>query len=499
MNAGRPHGAWITFVVSAALLASGCLGDSRERTGTPNVPHTPSPAQTGTPAATQVATASAESSSTPAGSAFPGASPTAPASAPAQTAEPTATPVAYSPPPVFGRLTVWTFAQGDDEKPIKEYLKQFKARYPDVDPKLVVIPEDNYTAKVNTSLQAKSPPDVAIIEDMRWAKAGRVVELTPWLNAWGVPIDDFAAGGMGRMALEADPAKGIYGIGDFLGGYIMVYNKKLYADAAVAAPPIDRSLSYDEYAANCRAIAKPAQNPAQALHGCASMDNVYSLRASDVFGADGHTIVGNGNTPEMIHAFEVGTSLVNDGSAPSGDTLDVIGGETDLFAVGKIAVSGSDFTEVDKYKANGVDFGIVPFYTVYPDRGPVLDTFTAPWGTFTESKNPDAALEFLRFIATDAQTIRPSITADPPLRTSIAAQANYGAGDPIKSQYLQVLGYAQRQVFVPNGVEAWDPGEVVRQMTVEHKTDAQQILDPMVQATQKELDKVWSEWEALAP
>jgi Bacterial extracellular solute-binding protein len=178
--------------------------------------------------------------------------------------------------------------------------------------------------------------------------------------------------------------------------------------------------------------------------------------------------------------------------------MDTIGGETDLFAEGKIAMVGTDFTEVDKYKANGIDFGIVPFYAVEGPE-PVLDTFTAPWGTFTESGNPEAALAFLRFLATDAQVMRMQLTPDPPLRTSIAETFRYGDGDPVKEEYLALLNFARPAVFIPNGVEAWDPGEVVRRMTVERQTDARPILDAMVAETQPELDAVWQEWERLGP
>jgi len=407
--------------------------------------------------------------------------------------------VPYSPPPIQGRLSIWTYAQGDKEIPIRAYIKEFESRHPDIDAKLVVIPEDNYSAKVNTSLQAASPPDVAIIEEPRWIKAGRVVDIAPWLQAWGVPITDFPAGGLARMTIDGDTTH-VYGVGDFLGGYVMVYNKALYAAAGVTPPPADRSLSYDEYAANCRAIAKPDPDPAKALYGCSSQDNIYSLKLSDVYGPDGRQIVGNGNSDAMVHAFDVGTSLVNDRVAPSNQVLDAIGGdgEADLFAQGKIAVIPTDFTEVDKYAANGIDFGIVPFYAVQ-GTDPVLDSWTAPWGTFNGSSNPEAALEFLRFIATDAQRIRPTITPDPPLRISIASELHYGADDPIKEQYLHVLSFAKPQVFVPPGGEAWDPGEVVRQMTVEGKPDARPILDPMVQKAQKELDRLWHEWEDLTP
>lgn len=480
------------LATAAAMVAGGCLGDPRDRaTQTPLLP--PSPLGVATPAPGS-STLGTPGSSAPLAS-VPSTGPVG--SGPAETVVPTVVP--YSPPPIQGRLSIWTYAQGDKEIPIRAYIREFESQHPDIDAKLVVIPEDNYSAKVNTSLQAASPPDVAIIEEPRWIKAGRVVDIAPWLQAWGVPITDFPAGGLARMTIDRDTSH-VYGVGDFLGGYVMVYNKALYAAAGVTPPPADRSLSYDEYAANCRAIAKPDQDPAKALYGCSSQDNIYSLKLSDVYGPDGRQILGNGNSDAMIHAFDVGTSLVNDRVAPSNGVLDAIGGdgEADLFAQGKIAVIPTDFTQVDKYAANGIDFGIVPFYAVH-GTDPVLDSWTAPWGTFNGSNNPQAALEFLRFIATDAQRMRPTITPDPPLRISIAQEINYGADDPIKQEYLHVLSFAKPQVFVPPGGEAWDPGEVVRQMTVEDKLDARPILDPMVQKAQKELDRLWLEWEGLAP
>ena len=96
-----------------------------------------------------------------------------------------------------------------------------------------------------------------------------------------------------------------------------------------------------------------------------------------------------------------------------------------------------------------------------------VDTWTAAWGTFTESTNQAAALEFLRWLATDGQVVRMETSADPSLSMTVAEEHNYGEGDPTKEAYLQVLSAAaQPQVFVPHGVDAWDPAEVLRQLTI---------------------------------
>lgn len=492
----------LVVVVCLALVAGACGGDSRERLRSTGVPsESPAEITFGTPSSPRPspaisATASVAPSVAPtSGSSVPSGSPPASATA---SPEPTAQPTPTFPSDLSGGLDIWTFAQGDDEVPMKAYIKAFRERFPRVEPKLIVIPEDNYTSKINIALQAHHPPDIAVIEDERWSKAGRVVELTAKLQEWAVDIADFNRGGLARMTLEGDPSKGVFAVGDFLGGFPLVYNKAIFDAAGVAYPPSDRSLTIQEYADICRKLAKPAADPSKALYGCAMHDFAFSLIGSLVFGADGRTIRSNGDSQMMIDAFDVGTALVRDKVAPSGSVMDAIGGESDLFAQGKIAMTGSDFTEVPKYRENGIGFGLAPIYVMAPGMSTV-DTFTAPWGTFTESKDPRAALEFLRFIATDGQRIRTEVTPDPPLSKRVADAVGYGSDDPIKAQYLQVLQLSQPTLFVPEGLEAWDPGEVVRLMTVEHQTDAAPILHEMVAKAQVELDRVWQQWEALGP
>ena len=397
--------------------------------------------------------------------------------------------------PVTGTITVWTIAQGDDEVPIKAYEKAFEAQNPGADVKIIVVPEDAYEPKITTSLQAGNVPDVALLEPDIAAtmKAGRWVDLTPHLQAWGVNPADFNQGGLARGMIEADPSKGIYAIGDFLAGNVLVHNAKLFGAAGVQPPPVDRSLTYQEYDQICRAVGKPDRNPAAAVFGCSVPD--WGFLFSPVFGPDGRQAIGNMNSPQVVQAFQIGAALINDGYAPGAGLLDTLG-ESDLFAQGRIALTWTDFTEVDKYRENGIEFGLSPFYVIegQPDY---VDVFTAAWGAMKGSSNPEGALAFIRFIATDAQRIRTEVSPDPPLSTKVAADVHYGEGDPIKQQYLQVLKLAPPPSFVPPGVDAWDPAEVMRLLTVEGRTDAQAILDKMAAASQVELDRAWDQWESL--
>lgn len=403
-----------------------------------------------------------------------------------------------SPQPVTGTINVWYFPQGDPgQAALEEYERQFEAANPGSDVALRELPEgDPYFQGINTALQGNAPPDVAVIEDRGWMQAGLVEDLSQYFPQWGVSAEDFNAGGLARGTEDGDPSTPpIYGIGDFLGGNVLVYNKALFDAADQEYPATDTSMHVSEYIALCNALAQPNPNPAETVYGCSMPEWGFGIQGKDVFGEDGRTPEGNINSPEMVEAWNAGTQVVRDGNAPTPDSLEQAS-ESDLFAQGRMGITWTDFTEIPKYEANEIDFGLAPFY-VLKQGDNFVDTFTAPFGTFTGSANKEGALGFLRYLATDAQGVRMEVTADPPLSTVVAEENGYGEDDPVQEQYLAVLQNAKPQVFVPPGIDAWDPAEAMRLMTVENQTDSKPILDQMASDSQEQADDVWQEWEEL--
>src|SRR5918992_1135881 len=393
-----------------------------------------------------------------------------------------------------GAISVWMFPQGDDEVAIRAIETAFEEANSGTDVEVVVYPEEEYVTKVNTALVAGNPPDVAIIESEEWMKAGYVVDITDRLGDWGVSVDDYNPGGMSRGALQNDPSNGVYGVGTFLGGNVLVYNRALFDAAGVPHPSPDESMTFAEYDEMCRQLGQPSDDPAENVYGC-TMPADIAFNFYPVFGEDGRTAEGNMNAPELAEAFEIGAGLINDGLAPSFSVLETIA-ESDLFAQGQIAITWSDFTAVPTYQEAEIDFGMTPFFVVEGEED-FFDTWTAPWGTFTDSPHPDEALRLVEFMATEGQRVQMEVTPDPPLSTTVAEEENYGADDPIKQEFLQVLENARPLVFTPPGVETWDPVEVIRLMTIEGETDAQAILDGMAAASQEELDAAWQRWDTF--
>lgn len=390
-------------------------------------------------------------------------------------------------------ISVWMFPQGDDEVAIRAIETAFEAANEGKDLEVIVYPEDEYQTKINTALVAGSPPDVAMIENRNWMKVGYVAELTEYLDDWGVSVEDYSPGGLARGAVEADPSEGVYGIGTFLGGFPIMYNKALFDAAGLDYPSVDESMTFGEYADLCRQLAQPSDDPTQTVYGCTMTPDPYNYYP--IYGPDGHTAEGHMNAPELAEAFEIGAALENEGVAPGGGILETIT-TTDLFAQGMVAMTFSDFSAVPTYEEAGIEFGMAPM-VVAEGQEDFVDTWTAPWGTFTESPHPEDALAFLEFIATEGQRVQMEATPDPPLSVRIAEEEGYGEDDPIKAEFLTVLENARAGVFVPPGEENWDPAEVLRLLTVEGQTDAQPILDEMAAAAQEDLETVWARWETL--
>lgn len=469
----------LMLILMASLLAA-CGGSS---TPVANAPAANESAATTAPAATT----SAAGANEPAATTAPAAS-DAPATAePAATGEKTV-------------LTIWTYLAADDPV-MAAYEKEFEAKHPNIDIQHTAIPEDDYQVKVETALSANDVPDVAFIENRAWMKAGKVVELSEQMKTWGVDPKDFNTGGLARLTWDLN--QGIYAVGDFLGGNVIFYNKKMFDDAGIPYPSATKSLTTQEYADLCTKLAKPNADPTKAIWGCSMPDWGLRINQAWVYGTDGHKSEGNLNSPAMKEAYQIATKLDHDGIAAgssvvgSGSGGGGLGSESDLFAQGKLAMTWSDFTDATKYKQSGISFGLMPFF-VPKGAASFVDVWTAPWGTFKSSKHQAEALEFLKFIATDAQYLRAKVSSDPPLSTKVANEIAWGKSDPVTQQYLQVLSIAPGQPFVPplpEGAVPWD--DIWSQMLEKPGTDAGPLLDQTAATAQGALDQGWKDWDSL--
>jgi Zinc-binding dehydrogenase/Bacterial extracellular solute-binding protein len=197
-----------------------------------------------------------------------------------------------------------------------------------------------------------------------------------------------------------------------------------------------------------------------------------------------------------LKPLKLTVKLERDGLSASESAIGSLGSESDLFAQGKLAMTWSDFTEATKYKNSGIKFGIMPFY-VLEGKDSFVDTWTSPWGTFKDSKHQQEALEFLHFIATDAQTLRPKISSDPPLSTKVAQSINWGKGDSVTEEYLKALSVAPGQPFVPPLPEGLPWDDVWTTLQEDESAKAGPLLDDLAKQVQEATDQAWKDWDQL--
>jgi len=138
------------------------------------------------------------------------------------------------------KISVWMYTP--DQRSLNAYKKAFEKKYSNIKLKYVIYPEANYVTKINVALRAHNPLDVAIVEEKGWIKAGLVADLARFYEAWGIRVEDFAPGGVARLTLEDGPKQGIFGVGDFLAGNVVMFNKDFFDEAGADYPPVDRSL-----------------------------------------------------------------------------------------------------------------------------------------------------------------------------------------------------------------------------------------------------------------
>ena len=94
------------------------------------------------------------------------------------------------------------------------------------------IPEDSYTTKVDTALAAGSPPDIGLVFEPRWIKAGRVLPLDDAIEAAAMDVSTLNQNALSGCLFEGS----VYCLGSYVGSVMLFYNKELFDAAGVPYP-----------------------------------------------------------------------------------------------------------------------------------------------------------------------------------------------------------------------------------------------------------------------
>ena len=158
-------------------------------------------------------------------------------------------------------LNLWIF-EGEEEF-LPKVKEAFEASHPGTTLEITILPEEQYTTKLDTALAAGSPPDLAFMYDPRYIKEGHMVPIGDVLTDRGVDLTRFAEGPLSSCTQDDK----LYCIGTYTGALVLMYNKDLFDRAGVPYPSSTTPMTVDEYAALAKKLTVPNDDPAKKIWG----------------------------------------------------------------------------------------------------------------------------------------------------------------------------------------------------------------------------------------
>jgi multiple sugar transport system substrate-binding protein len=419
--------------------------------------------QAAAPAATQPAAAPAPTQ--------PAAVPTQAAAAPEATAEATqpaeaATPEANAPEPTAAaaggagtEITYMMWGSPEELAVWNEIVADFEKANPAVKVKVDVSDWDSYWNKLKTLYAGGTPPDVFAMDAPLypdWVSRGVLLNMQPYLDKEPAVLD-----GVYPVTLEAyKQADGYYGLPRDFQTIVLYYNKDMFDKAGVAYPTADWTM--DDLRAAAKKLTLDTDNDGKTdQYGFATdlwdmelfwSEAIWSY-GGDVLDADRTKTLINDGKARDAWTF-INGMMREDKTMPDPTASEEYGG--DPFAAGVAAMTTIGHWVVPQYAQLGFKWDVAPM-----PKGPATRATSVNSAGFViakDSKNADAAWQFVKFAISDAGQQRLSeLGFAIPIRESIAKSPAYleQKTAPINQQvFLDALDYAKPKPTF-KGYEEW--------------------------------------------
>jgi multiple sugar transport system substrate-binding protein len=417
-----------------------------------------------------------------------GGAPQAPAPTTTSGAEaPTAAPTTNEPV----TLTMWII-EGDAAF-LPSIIEAFERSHPNIKLEITEIPEDQYVTKIDTSLAANDPPDIAFVYggQQRWLKAGKFLPVDDMFNEHNIKPENYNANAMSLYCLYE--AK-YYCVGTFTGAVLLFYNKDMFDAAGIPYPSATKPLTVDEYYDLAKRLSKANEDLAQRVWGGSSGNTWWYMDWQTHFSADGRKAEGFVNDAATVHAYDVMAQLVNEGFAPSDSDMQLLG-DVDLLGQGKQAMAITDNTlAIASLEAQNIRYGAAPPPVEREGDEPFIITWTDAWGVFSESDHPAEAMEFLAFMATEGNALR--LAADT-LPLDMTQASVWAAKNEGRQSVAEAIALARPVIFVPGYYEVTGGPMGDAYNLIIEGTEPQAAMDEAATAIQDSLDKTWETWEQI--
>lgn len=286
-----------------------------------------------------------------------------------------------------------------------QIVADFHQANPNITVKVDVSDWDSYWTKVKTLLSAGTPPDVFAMDAplyLDYQTRGVLLNLQPYIDK----NPDMLKGVYPQTLQAYKTPDGLYGLPRDFQTIVLFYNKDMFDAASVAYPTAD--WTYDDLRTAAKQLTKVDADGKTTQFGIYSdlwdMELIWSeaiwANGGDVINADHtKTLIGE---PQALPAWQLFHDMMFvDKSWPDTNTASQYG--DDPFLAGVAAMTTIGHWAVPGYSEAGFNWDVAPM-----PKGPAGQATSVNSAGFVvakDSKHPDAAFEFLKYVLSEpAQT-----------------------------------------------------------------------------------------------
>jgi multiple sugar transport system substrate-binding protein len=328
-----------------------------------------------------------------------------PAAKPQQVASPGGT--------ASGTIELWHFFTDREAETVQQVVDDFSMKFPQVK---VIVKAGQDDAKMIQAISAGQGPDVGLSYSTdivgKFCSTGVWQDLGPYLSRDKVDLSDIPAPVQQYTAFQGKRCT----LPFLADTYGLFYNKKLFAEAGIAAPP----KTFSELAADAKKLTKRSSDGSLKVAGFDPLTGFYenspahfaALGGAKWLTADGKSAVGTDPAWQELLSWQ--KSLVDfygyDKINKFQSSLDNAGSADNAFEKGQVAMNVDGEWRIADIAANApkdFDWGVAPL--------PVLDSKPELYGAgyvsgnvigiSRSSKNPEAAWQLIRYLSTTTDSM----------------------------------------------------------------------------------------------
>ncbi|PWE10284.1 sugar ABC transporter substrate-binding protein [Streptomyces sp. BSE7F] len=344
-------------------------------------------------------------------------------------------------------LTYWASNQGAsievDKKVLQPELDKFE-KQTGIKVKLEVVPWSDLLNRILTATTSGQGPDVLNIGNTWSASLQATGGLLPWDDEQFEKIggkDRFVDSALGSTGAEGQPpaAVPLYSM-----AYALYYNKQMFADAGIDAPPA----TWDEFVAAGKKLSRDGKW-GTAMEGSNPSENVHHAyvfakqHGADFFTADGRPdFTGDGVVTAVKQYVDL---MAKDKVIAPGNAEYAQNQSVSDFAKGRTGMllwqSASANLKSQGMSEDAYGIAPVPVQSGTPGPGEQVNSMVAGinLAVFKSTDNLDGATEFVKFMTSDAEQkiLNTAYSSIPPVK---AAQADPAFNTPANAVLKDTLG-----------------------------------------------------------